>query len=65
MKHIKEKMIKMAKEQWGNDITPCGKHPTLEECFRVHGDKLVLYFNVKSGSTRAVTHHLELENKDE
>jgi hypothetical protein len=65
MKEIKQKLIDMAKEQWGNDITPCGQHTTLEECFRIHGSKLFLYFNVKNGSTRAVTHHLVLENVDE
>jgi hypothetical protein len=36
-------------------IEPCGKQRSLEECFTINGDRLVLWFNTTDESTRVIT----------
>ncbi len=46
MKALKNEMIAEAKERFGDDILPCGRCESLNDCFTEWDTELVLWFNV-------------------
>lgn len=53
MENIKQKLIERAIERHSK-IFPCGNRNTLSECFTIHGETLVFWYNTEDNSTCVV-----------
>ncbi len=51
--NVKRNMIRKAKRLY-TKIFPCGRKESLEECFTITGDTLLLWFNTKDQNTHVV-----------
>jgi hypothetical protein len=54
MSELMQQMILTAQEQH-SQIYPCVPARTLEECFTVEGEKLILWFNTEDNSTHLIS----------
>lgn len=57
IKEAKRQLIQEAMEKY-RKVYPCGSYQSFEECFTVHKDRLVLWFDTEDHSTHAVQCHI-------
>lgn len=58
MDEIKASLIDAAISIYG-EIYPCGTHETLDECFTIHNDELLFWFNCSEKSTHILKKKFE------
>jgi hypothetical protein len=58
MNKIKKRMIAEAEQKYSR-IFPCTTRPTLNECFTVEDNLIILWFNTEDATTHTMTAHLK------
>lgn len=62
MKYLKDILIQKAKDEYGDNIKPCGNHTDLYDSFTIHKNKLIFWFNIDSNTTKILFENMEVNN---
>jgi hypothetical protein len=60
---IQNRLIEQARRQY-RDIYPCGLKKNLTECFTLHNNRLIFWFNTRDNTTHMLTSDLGAFVKD-